>query len=948
MATILRELGFAVKGHMSVLDEADQMMVVGRLEAQGLKATEGGSATSTATKGPKKLMKKKALPSGDAKKLVPKKSLSQMSAAAAAAEPAAAETFPTAEPSATTTAAPTEAAEAVAAAETTPAVAEKAEAPAVEAEPTVVDQPEPTATAAPETQQTTSKGSPQSAAAAPADAGPADAVPAVAGPADAGPADAAPTVAEPAEAAPTVAGPADAAPTDAGPADAAAAAPGTETPVEPKAPAAATADTGVAKTPAKPTPAPKVIKRLIKPELRAKVMGKIQLPESTIRDANRRSAPRDPGSVDHALRMKALTHTQSRSATRTGTGQRRGPGTRGGPRGRGRDQGRGQRRRSGSVGISTTIDPDKLIEIEPPITVKGLSEALGVKVSSLIATLTFKMKVAGKTINSFLDPDEVELVAIEIGRNIKIVERKEAEEQLLETLVSASEDIQAFQRAPVLTFMGHVDHGKTTLLDALRRSDVVKGEAGGITQHIGAYKITTEAGQQFVILDTPGHAAFTSMRARGASLTDIVVLVVAADDGVMPQTEEAVNHAIAAKSRIVVAVNKCDSPGAKPDQVRQQLSVKGLQAEEWGGEVQMVNVSALTREGLDELIEKVLLEAELLELQAKPDAPGSGVVVESRQSAEQGIVVNVLVNDGTLRVRDMVICGESFARVRGMVDDHGQQCTEAGPATPVSIIGLTKLPSPGDKFFVVEDAKKAKEVAEDRQRRSRANDLADRSRVTVENLAAKLRDQEIDEINVILKADVMGSLEPLRTGLAEIGTDEVRVNVIHKGLGAVTETDVGLAEASNAIIIGFNTVPDPAARQAADRANVEIRYYDIIYKLLDEMRLALEGMLKPEEVEEIEGHAEIRAIFKSSKFGNISGCFVTDGLVTRNHNVRLSRGGRVVFRGKIGSLRRVDDDVREVKADYECGLTIANFNDVKIEDELEFFTVKFIPRKLDG
>ena len=918
MATMLRELGFAVKGHMSVLDEADQMMVVARLEAQGLKATGETGGGGTATKGPKKLLKKKELPGGT-KKLPAKKSLSKKAVPVAAREEATA-----VEPVADTTAAP--AAEAVPEAVSPDKVAPEEVAPEkVTPEERATEEPVPSATAAEE--------APDQAAPPTADV---ESEPTVVDPPEQ-PA-AVPTAVEP----PVPVEPETTAP--------AAAAQDSEPPVAETAPAAAKPEPSEAPTPVQPAAVEKTVKRLIKPELKAKVMGKIQLPESTIRDANRRSAPRDPGSVDHALRMKALSHTQSRSATRTGTGQRRGPGGRAGPgpRGRGRDQRGGQRRKSGSVGISTTIDPDKLIEIEPPITVKGLSEALGVKVSSLIATLTFKLHVAGKTINSFLDPDDVELVAMEIGRNIKIVERKEAEEQLLETLVSASEDIESYQRAPVLTFMGHVDHGKTTLLDALRKSDVVKGEAGGITQHIGAYKITTGEGQQFVVLDTPGHAAFTSMRARGASLTDIVVLVVAADDGVMPQTEEAINHALAAKGRIVVAINKSDAPGANPDQVRQQLSVKGLQAEEWGGEVQMVNVSALTGEGLDDLIEKVLLEAELLELQAKPDAPGSGVVVESRQSAEQGIVVNVLVNDGTLRVRDMVICGESYARVRGMVDDHGNQCTEAGPSTPVSIIGLTKLPSPGDKFFVVEDAKKSKEVVEERQRRSRANDLADRSRVTVENLAAKLRDQEIDEINVILKADVMGSLEPLRTGLAEIGTDEVRVNVIHKGLGAVTETDVGLAEASDAIIIGFNTVPDPAARQAAEKAGVEIRYYEIIYKLLDEMRLALEGMLKPEEIEEIEGHAEIRAIFKSSKLGNISGCFVTDGLVTRNHNVRLSRDGKVVFRGKIGSLRRIDDDVREVKADYECGLTITNYNDVKVGDQLEFFTVKLIPRKLDG
>ncbi len=892
MAEYLRNLGFSVKGHMSALDDADQMRAIGMLEAQGLRSktskppadtdtdTDTGSGTSL-KRIPKKRSLKKALPPAGTK---PKKVLGE----AAKPEPVAATATETAteEPVAET---PTPAPE--------PEATPQAPAKEVPAAKTEAD-----SAASPEAEATGTETASAETTDAPASTAPDESV-------------AAPSQEKP---------PASAA--DSAPADAAAEA---------------------TEAPAKPPAEERVVKRLIKPQMKAKVVGKVQLPESTIRDANRRSAPRDPNSVDHALRMKALSHTSTRSATRTGPG-RRGPGIRGGPaRGRGRDQGRGRRKSSGIGSISTPIDPDKIIEIEPPITVKGLSEALGVKVNELIAALTFKLKIAGKTINSFLDEEEVELIGLETERNIKIVEHKEAEKLLLETFVSASEDISSDNRAPVLTFMGHVDHGKTTLLDALRSSDVVKGEAGGITQHIGAYKITTKGNDELVVLDTPGHAAFTSMRARGASLTDIVVLVVAADDGVMPQTEEAINHALQAKVPIVVAVNKSDTPGANPMQTRQQLSVKGLQAEEWGGNVQMVNVSALTGQGLDELTEKIFLEAELLELQAKPEAPGSGVVIESRQSAKQGIVVNVLVTDGTLRVRDMVICGESHSRVRGMVDDHGKRITEAGPSTPVSITGLAKLPTPGDKFFVVENAKKAKEVVDERQRRARANDLADRSRITAENIAAKIADQQVDEFKVILKADVTGSLEPIRNGLADIGTDEVRVNIIHRGLGAVTENDVSLAEASEAIIIGFNTIPEPAARVAADRAGVEIRHYEVIYKLLDDLKLALEGLLKPDEIEEVEGHAEIKAIFKSSKFGNISGCLVTDGFINRNHRVRVTRDGTAVYRSKLGSLRRIDDDVREVKSGYECGLTVTDFNDVKIGDELEFFTVKFVPRKLE-
>ncbi|MHC5062516.1 MAG: translation initiation factor IF-2, partial [Planctomycetota bacterium] len=578
--------------------------------------------------------------------------------------------------------------------------------------------------------------------------------------------------------------------------------------------------------------------------------------------------------------------------------------------------------------------------------VKKLSEALGIKANDLIAALTFKLGVVGKNINSFLTPDEVELVALEVGRNIKLVEHKEAEEELLQDLVSAAKDVGAIQRAPVVTFMGHVDHGKTTLLDKFRSSDVAEGESGGITQHVGAYKITWSDGYQFVVLDTPGHEAFTAMRARGAQITDIVILVVASDDGVMPQTEEAVAHAKDAGVEIIVAINKCDKPEANPMQVMQQLSVKGLQAEEWGGTVQMIPVSATTGQGLDDLVERIQLQSELLELTAKPDAAAVGVVLESKQTPEQGVVVNVLVTDGTLRVRDQVLCGESLSRVRGIIDDHGKQIQEAGPSTPVGLLGLTSLPSPGDKLLVVNDKRKAKEVVEDRQRQSRAISLAERSKVTLENLSATLAAKQADEIKIILKADVMGSLEPIKDSIKKLETDEVKVNFIHTALGGITEADVSFAEASGALIIGFNTVADQAARIAADRAGVDIRYYDVIYSILDDMKLALEGLLKPEEVEEAMGTVEVRAIFKSSKFGNIAGCYVTDGMVKRNAKVRLSRDGKVVYTGTVASLRREKDDAKEVKSGFECGLTLKDFNDVKVGDVLNCFGVKLVKRTL--
>jgi translation initiation factor IF-2 len=521
-------------------------------------------------------------------------------------------------------------------------------------------------------------------------------------------------------------------------------------------------------------------------------------------------------------------------------------------------------------------------------------------------------------------------------------------DELVEQLVEESESEQQMLRAPVVTFMGHVDHGKTSLMDALRQSDVAKHEAGGITQHIGAYKITNEQGQSIVILDTPGHAAFTAMRARGAQLTDLVVLVVAADDGVMPQTEEAINHAKAANVKIVVAITKCDLPQAKAKQVKQQLMIKGLQSEDFGGEVGMVEVSSVTKKGLPDLVERILLEAELLDLRARPEAAGKGIVVESRQSPEQGVVVTLLVTDGTLRVKDQVVCGESFARVRAMIDDHGKNVDEAGPSTPITVFGLDRLPSPGDKLFAVEDAKKAKEVVEERQRRVRELSRAERSAVTLETLSAKLAERNIKDIKLILKADAMGSLEPIKNSLEQLSTPEVRVNLVHSALGGINETDVSLAEASGAVIVGFNTIADSSARQAAEVAGVEIRYYDVIYELLDQVKAAMEGLLAPQEVQSVIGHAEIRATFRSSKFGTIAGCRVLDGIVRRSAIARLSRDSVVVWSGKIASLRRVEEDVRDVKAGLECGMTLEGFQDIKVGDVLEFVQIELVKRTLGG
>ncbi|MGB3970250.1 MAG: translation initiation factor IF-2, partial [Planctomycetota bacterium] len=594
------------------------------------------------------------------------------------------------------------------------------------------------------------------------------------------------------------------------------------------------------------------------------------------------------------------------------------------------------------------LDPTRLVEVAEPVSMKALSEALGVKVTDLLQTFMFKLKITGKNINSMLTNEEVELVGLELERNIKVVAHKEAMDELIEQLVEESEGEQQLLRAPVVTFMGHVDHGKTSLMDALRKSDVAKHEAGGITQHIGAYKITNDAGQSIVILDTPGHAAFTAMRARGAQLTDIVVLVVAGDDGVMPQTEEAISHAKAAKVPIVVAVTKCDLPQSKPMQVKQQLMIKGLQAEDFGGEIGVVEVSAVTGKGLDALVERIHLETEILDLRARPEAAGKGIVVESRQSPEQGVVVTLLVTDGTLRLKDQIVCGESFARVRAMIDDHGNSLDEAGPSTPITVFGLDRLPSPGDKLFVVEDAKKAREVVEERQRRVRELSRAERSAVTLETLSAKLAEKNVQEIKLILKADAMGSLEPLKKCLEELSTPEVRVNLVHSALGGINETDVSLAQASGAVIVGFHTIADSSARQAAEREGVEIRYYDVIYELLDQVKAAMEGLLAPQEVQSVIGHAEIKATFKSSKFGTIAGCRVTDGIVRRSAIARLSRDGAVVWSGKLGSLRRVDEDVRDVKAGLECGMTLDGFQDIKVGDVVEFVQVELVKRTLGG
>jgi translation initiation factor IF-2 len=999
LAKLLREIGFEnVKTHMTVLDDADLMLVEARLSAQGLKkqpasadaggaaglpkkkslsatAEEGGEAgdatgTTDAAPSGRKELPKKVLPppKGPAKKALGKKDLNADEPADAVEAPPAAAATRT-EPTIATPAAAAPQATKPAAKPPVPTEPEPAPAAAVVPEPPT----RPATTAAP-----TGTAAPAPAAGkpvTPTTVAPTNAAPATEPPANvATPAPTAPTTAaaEPAAAAaaqttaPTGTAPAAAAdtakltprPTPASGAPTGARAPqsggaqGGNRPTPPRQTQHPTGALPITPAQAQPVVPPGAdndpVRRLLVPQKKATVVGRIELPQETIRDATRRSAPAAPGNIRRQALQKLQQRTGMRPTTTTG-GMRRPPsgpgGMRGGFGGRDARGGPGAGRKSK---IGQVLDPNRIVEVEEPVSMKALSEALGVKVTELLATFMFKLKIPGKNINSMLTNEEVELVGLELERNIKIVEHKEAMDELVEQLVEESEGEQQMLRAPVVTFMGHVDHGKTSLMDALRESDVAKHEAGGITQHIGAYKVTNDQGQSIVVLDTPGHAAFTAMRARGAQLTDIVVLVVAADDGVMPQTEEAINHAKAANVKIVVAITKCDLPGAKPTQVKQQLMIKGLQSEDYGGEIGMVEVSSVTKKGLPELIERILLESEILDLRARPDAAGKGIVVESRQSPEQGVVVTLLVTDGTLRLKDQIVCGESFARVRAMLDDHGENLEEAGPSTPVTLFGLDRLPSPGDKLFVIEDVKKAKEVVEERQRRVRELSRAERSAVTLETLSAKLAEKNTKEIKLILKADAMGSLEPLKKCLDELQTPEVRVNLVHSALGGINETDVSLASASGAVIVGFHTVADSSARQAAEREGVEIRYYDVIYELLDQVKAAMEGLLAPQEVQSVIGHAEIKATFRSSKFGIIAGCRILDGIARRSATVRLSRDGTVVWSGKLASMRRAEEDVRDVKAGFECGMTLEGFQDIKVGDQLEFVATELIKRTLGG
>ncbi|MCL4130874.1 UNVERIFIED_CONTAM: hypothetical protein GTU68_032024 [Idotea baltica] len=583
------------------------------------------------------------------------------------------------------------------------------------------------------------------------------------------------------------------------------------------------------------------------------------------------------------------------------------------------------------------------VEIPEEIIVSDLAQQMSIKAAVVIKALMKLGTMA--SINQPIDQDTATLVVEELGHNPVFITGEEVEQSLIEALqANIKEALEP--RAPVVTVMGHVDHGKTSLLDYIRESRVASGEAGGITQHIGAYHVDTPKGM-VTFLDTPGHAAFTAMRSRGAQSTDVVILVVAADDGVMPQTEEAIQHARAAGVPLVVAINKIDKEGADTERVTNELSAKEVIPEEWGGDTQFIKVSAHTGEGVDDLLEAVLLQAELLELQAPSNVPGRGVIVESRLEKGRGTVATALVQSGTLRKGDLVLAGESMGRIRAMSDEAGRLTPEAGPSIPVEILGLDVPPAAGEEFLVVEDERKARELAELRQDKARQEKVTRQQAAKLENMFATFEGgEEKGKLPVLIKTDVRGSLEAILASLADIGNEEVEVEIIGSGVGGINESDINLAITSGAAVIGFNVRADASARQVAEDEDVDLRYYSVIYNVLDDVKKALSGLLAPEKREEIVGTAEVRDVFRSPKFGAIAGCMVIDGTVYRNKPIRVLRDNVVIYEGELESLRRFKDDANEVRNGMECGIGVKDYNDVKAGDQIEVYEIKEIAREL--
>ena len=582
------------------------------------------------------------------------------------------------------------------------------------------------------------------------------------------------------------------------------------------------------------------------------------------------------------------------------------------------------------------------VEVPENISVAELAQKMAIKGNEVVKVL-FNMG-AMVTINQVIDQDTAMLVVEELGHVGKAVDSAEVDEKLLAAESQITGDQSS--RAPVVTIMGHVDHGKTSLLDYIRRTKVADGEAGGITQHIGAYSVKTDKGQ-ITFLDTPGHAAFTAMRARGAQATDIVILVVAADDGVMPQTIEAIQHSKAAGVPMIVAVNKIDRENADPERVKNELSQHEVIPEEWGGEQQFVNVSALKGTGVDDLLDAISVRAEVMDLSAVAEGPAQGIVIESSLEKGRGAVATLLVQSGTLKQGDMIIAGEEYGRVRSMSDETGVSVKDAGPSQPAVVLGLSKTPSAGDDFLVVKNERKAREVAEFRQAKTRETKLAQQQASKMEDMFTQMQDGQISSVPVIIKSDVHGSAEALRDALMKLSTDEVRVKILGSGVGGITETDATLAAASNATIIGFNVRADAAARTAIKESGVDVRYYSIIYEAIDDVKAAMSGLLAPEVREQINGLAEVKDIFSSPKFGDIAGCIVSEGFVKRSNPIRVLRDNVVIYEGELESLRRFKDDVNEVRSGTECGIGVKNYSDVQVGDQIECFERIEVARTLD-
>lgn len=584
----------------------------------------------------------------------------------------------------------------------------------------------------------------------------------------------------------------------------------------------------------------------------------------------------------------------------------------------------------------------KTIRVTEFLSTQELANLMGVTPSEIISKCFLLGMMV--TINQRLSKDLIALIAEDFGFKVEFASEYE-EEILKDDQISDPDKLQP--RPPVVTIMGHVDHGKTSLLDYIRKTNVVAGEAGGITQHIGAYKVKLDSGKEITFLDTPGHEAFTAMRARGGQAADIVVLVVAADDSVMPQTVEAINHALAANVPIIVAINKIDKPEANPEKIKGQLADKGIMIEEWGGKYQSVEISAKFGKNIDLLLEKILTEAEMLELKANPEAKAKGVVLESKLDKGKGIMATILVQNGTLKIGDYFLCGIYFGRVKAMFDERGNRMNKALPSTPVQILGFSGMPQAGDTFVVMDSESEAKAIAIKRQQLKREQDFRQIRLLTLDDISKQIKEGKKVELNIIIKADTDGSAEALADSLAKLESSNAKVKVIHKALGMITESDVSLAEASNAIIIGFNVRPNLNARKLAENKKVDIRIHNIIYKVIDEVKAALEGMLEPELKEEVTATVEVRQVFRIPKIGNVAGCYVQDGKISRNNKVRLLRDGLVIYEGSIASLKRLKDDVREVEQGYECGIGLENFNDIKVGDIIEAYKIVEIKQKLD-